>query len=470
MAWTQPEPAPAKRSPVVPIVIAVIVTALLATGLTWFVMRDDGSDNEASSTTTTTRRQTTPDSSDDNNGDDPLSSLDDLLGGGGAGGLGNLLGGDLDSMSKCVGGDDVSSLLGGGNPIPDTDPRTQYDEIAKRVEEERGLTFDHVPAPVFVDAQEMQSRVEAQIKADYPADAAQADEELYKALGVIDDDTNLLDEYSKFVGSQVAGYYDPDTEELVVLGDDEEPFDALEMTTIAHELEHALADQKLGFPIEDTPVAADEDKQLAGLALIEGDATLTMTRFQFSAVYLMSLLGTLGSASGELDAQTKALEDAPPYFASQLTFPYTEGLGFVCTLEADGGWPAVDDAYKNAPTTTAQIMFPDRYDAGEGAVDVPDPASPGDGWQLVRTTTFGAADLMFLFDDAGMSDARDRAEAWAGGKVSQWRNGDNVSVGIQLAQHEGHDYLCDSMQKWAADLDNASVSCANDSIAVATSS
>ena len=467
MSWNQPEPAPAKKPPVVPIVIAVVVTALIASGLTWFVMRDD-SDDTASSTTTTTRREATPDSSGGGGEDDPLSSLDDLLGGG-AGDLGGLLGGDMESMSKCVGGDDLSSLLGGGDPIPETDPRTQYDEIAKRVEEERGLTFDTVPEPVFVDAQEMQSRVEESIRTDYPADAVQADEELYKALGVIDEDTDLLDEYSKFVGSQVAGYYDPDTGELVVLGDDDEPFDALEMTTIAHELEHALADQKLGFPIEDAPVAADEDKQLAGLSLIEGDATLTMTRFQLSAVDLMSLVGSLGSAAGDLDAQTQALEDAPPYFASQLMFPYTEGLGFVCTLEADGGWPAVDDAYKNAPTTTAQIMFPDRYTSGEGAVEVPDPQSPGAGWEHVRTTTFGAAELMFLFDDAGMSDARDRAEAWAGGKVSQWRNGDNVSVGIQLAQHEGHDDLCDSMQTWAERLDNASVSCANDSIAVATS-
>ena len=457
MSWNPPEPAPPKRSPVVPIVIAVVVTALIASGLTWFVMRDDD-DDTASSTTTTTRRETaTPDTSENDGGeDDPLSSLDDLLGGG------------LDAMSKCVGEDDLSSLLGGGDAIPETDPRTQYAEIAERVEEERGLSFDHVPEPVFVDAQEMQSRVEAQIRADYPADAVQADEELYKALGVIDEDTKLLDEYSKFVGSQVAGYYDPDTGELVVLGDDDEPFDGLEMTTIAHELEHALADQTLGFPIEDAPVAADEDKQLAGLSLIEGDATLTMTRFQLSAVDLMSLFGSLGSA--DLDAQTKALEDAPPYFASQLMFPYTDGLGFVCTIEADGGWQAVDDAYENAPTTTAQIMFPERYTAGEGAVATPDPASPGAGWELVRTTTFGAAELMFLFEDAGLSDPRDRAEAWAGGKVSQWRNGDNVSVGIQLAQHADHDDLCDSIKTWADDLDNASVSCANDSIAVATSS
>src|SRR4029079_6649571 len=100
MSWHPPEPTPAKKSPVVPIVIAVVVTALIASGLTWFVMRDDG-DNEASSATTTTTRQPVPDSSNGNgnggNGseDDPLSSLDDLLGGE-SGGLGGLLGGNVD--------------------------------------------------------------------------------------------------------------------------------------------------------------------------------------------------------------------------------------------------------------------------------------------------------------------------------------------------------------------------------------
>src|SRR6201999_3921871 len=133
----------------------------------------------------------------------------------------------------------------------------------------------------------------------------------------------------------------------------------------------------------------DPDRQLAGLGLIEGDATLTMSRFQLSATDPMDLLGSLGG--GELQEQQEPLEDAPEYFAQQLLFPYTEGLSFVCALESEGGWAAVDGAYADPPTTTAQILFPERYTAGEGAVDVPDPQAPdGAGGEEVRRVTLGA--------------------------------------------------------------------------------
>ena len=256
-------------------------------------------------------------------GDEGLGGLEDLLGDEGLSGLEDLLGGDalggLGGATECL-AEDAGGLLGGGSvEIPDDDPDAQYDAVAEWVENERGLQFEAVPEPTYVSADEMATRVEEQIRADYPADEVRADEELYTALGAIPAGTDLLDEYSEFVGSQVAGYYDPDTGELVVLGDGTEPFDGLELTTIAHELEHALAHQALDFPIEDEVRAADPDKQLAGLGLIEGDATLTMTRFQLGATNPMDLLGSLGS--GELQEQAEALENAPEYFAAPAHVP-----------------------------------------------------------------------------------------------------------------------------------------------------
>ena len=393
-------------------------------------------------------------------GGEGLGGLEDLLGDEGLGGLEDLLGGDalggLGGATECV-AEDVGGLLGGGGAdIPDDDPDAEYAAVAEWVENERGLQFESVPEPTYVSADEMATRVEEQIRADYPADDVRADQELYTALGAIPAGTDLLDEYSEFVGGQVAGYYDPDTGELVVLGDGTEPFDSIELTTIAHELEHALAHQALDFPIEDELRAADPDKQLAGLGLIEGDATLTMTRFQLGATNPLDLLGSLGS--GELQEQAEALENAPEYFARQLMFPYTEGLSFVCALESEGGWTAVDGAYANPPTTTAQVLFPERYSAGEAAVDASDPQSPGAGWEEVRRMTFGAADLMFLID-------RDAAEQWAGGEIAQFRNGDAVAVRISLAA-EDDETLCATITDWAETLENATATCNGTEVAV----
>lgn len=396
-----------------------------------------------------------------------LEDLGSLFGGEG----GDLLGGlGLDLAAGCLAEGGLGGLLGGGAEggaaIPDDDPRAQYAAAAEWVERERGLEFDRVPEPAFVTADEMRARVAQHLRADYPADLVRADQELYEALGVLEPGTDLLATYTEFVGGQVAGYYDPDTGELVVLGDEDEPFDAIELLTIAHELEHALADQALDLPIADEVRTDDPDAQLAGLALVEGDATLTMSRFQLAATDPAEAFGLL--LGGDLQRQRQALEDAPPFLAAQLVFPYTEGLSFVCALESDGGWEAVDRAYREPPTTTAQVLFPERYTAGEGAVAVDAPPGPaGGGWERVRTTTFGAADLMFLFEDAGIDDARERAGAWAGGEMTQYRRGEDVAVRIGLAQHARTGGLCDSVRAWADTVDGAQVRCEGDRVSVA---
>jgi hypothetical protein len=461
--------------------VVVTVVALVAAVLGWSQWRDARSDADDSAREVAELRRrvdtledgrddgdagadgTTPDSA------DPQDPLDELLGDD-PGGLGNLLGGDAGSLAACMGAGDLGGLLGGGDAeIPDDDPRAQYDAVAEWVAEERGLSFDQVPTPTFVSAEEMERRVSEQVVADYPEDVARDDEELLVAFNVIDPGTDLREQYSEFVGSQVAGYYDPETGELVVLGDDDEPFDATELTTIAHELEHALADQSLGLPEEvDDTHTDDPDAQLAQLALVEGDATLTMSRFQLAALDLSAMLGLMGG--GELGEAEDALGDAPPYLVGQLMFPYLEGLSFVCGLHAEGGWDAVDAAYDKLPTTTAQILFPDRYAAGEGAVATPDPTTPtSSGFTRVRELTFGAAELMFLFETAGLDNARERVEAWAGGKLSQWRNPEgDTSVRIALVQHddaEGDD-LCESVRAWTDTLDRVRLACEGDLVNV----
>ncbi len=86
---------------------------------------------------------------------------------------------------------------------------------------------------------------------------------------------------------------------------------------------------------------------------------------------------------------------------------------------------------------------------------------PGTGWREERSQTFGAADLMFLFEapgddtNAALSDPMGRAAAWAGGIVTQWSMGSATATGISLVQRAGASTsLCDSVAAWyAATLD-----------------
>ncbi len=468
-AWEPPAPPPRRHGVAVVALAVALVVALTAGALGWIAWRDarDDADSlrDARSTEPTRPGAASGPTTSTPQADDPfgaLGDLDDLFGGV-----------DAARLAQCVAGD-LGSLFGDRLELPTESATAQYDAIVQWVQQERELQFKKVPTPVYVDAQEMARRVRNQILRDYGAKEADDDAKLLVALGVLRPGTNLREEYAQFVGGQVAGYYDSDTGEMVILGDASKPLDSAELTTVAHELEHALADQQLGIPdAAEGGGAEGSDAQLAATALVEGDATLTMTEFQLRSLDIGSLLGQ----GGDISAQADALADAPHFLASQLLFPYTDGLAFVCDLHRDG-WDAVDRAYDEPPTTTAQVMFPERYRDGEAAKRPPAPANPGAGWQRVRSQTVGAADLMFLFQAPGddeskaLSDPRGRAAAWAGGSLSLWTRGDDTRVTMSFVARDepGQPTLCSSMRTW---LDRASrdhtIRCTGNNVAVSIS-
>jgi hypothetical protein len=55
----------------------------------------------------------------------------------------------------------------------------------------------------------------------------------------------------------------------------------------------------------------------------------------------------------------------PDVLQTEFAFPYEAGVGFIEALLANGGWEAVNDAYGRPPTTTEQILHPEKYLAGE---------------------------------------------------------------------------------------------------------
>jgi hypothetical protein len=252
------------------------------------------------------------------------------------------------------------------------------------------------------------------------------------------------------LGSQVIGFYVPKTGELVVQvqGQQLEPLDR---TTLAHELEHALADQNLGFPIPLEPKPGREDRDLAGIALVEGDATLTMQRYAAMLPFDQQLQLADPSLAAEAEA---GLAGLPYYLRQELLFPYEDGLSFVCGQYAKGGWPAVNRAYADPPTTSAQILFPDRYAAGEDAVDPSNPGDPGSDWSKEGEHELGAANLEWLFEAPGgeKSVALDHpvatAATWAGGEVHVWERGRDTALGVALAERPGQDVLCSRISRW----------------------
>lgn len=391
--------------------------------------------------------------------------LGGLLGGeGGEGGLGGLLGGGDVDLAACLTGDAAGAegglgglggaLGGGGDPVEGDDAAAQIADITERVEQLRELERTEELDIAFLSSPDIEARVTALVLEDYPAEEADIDRRLLSALGAVPADLDLRQTQADLVSGQVAGFYEPETGELVVRSDDpDQPLGAAEQITLAHEVEHALADQILGLDVEEPDQPTDEAR--AGLAVVEGDATLTMQRFSLGA---FSLTDQLALASDpEVVGSQQQLAAFPHVLQASLLFSYTEGLGFVCDRYAEGGWDAVDAAYADRPTTTAEILDPARYPAP--AAEPRAPAGAGgledEGWEPVRSDTFGAADLLWLFEAPGddtaaaLDAARERAGDWAGGRVTVHTRGDDTAVGLALIGGAGDGPgLCESLSAW----------------------
>lgn len=422
---------------------------------------DDSGDGNASGGATDP--DAVPEEAPDSGADDPLGGLlDGLLGGEGGDGLS----GPVDSATiECLTPEDGGAPGGGLEGLLDgllgeeddqaapQDPQEVVAEIADEVAAIRGLEFLTPVDAVFLDDDAIEARVGELFDEDYAPEDADIDARLLTALGVLDPGIDLGGLLRDMLASQVAGFYVPDTGELVVRSPGGADIAVTDRISLAHELDHALTDQHLDLPIdEDGP--GGEDGAQAALAVIEGDATLLMNQWSLANLSFADQLGMLGNL-GELQAAQQGLDAVPHYLGRQLLFPYTEGLSFACSAWKDTGWEAVDGLYQQPPTTTAQVLFPDRYAAGEGAAEVAAPTAPA-GWEQREDDTFGAASLQWLFeapgDDEGaaLDDPRGRAAAWGGGRSVVWARGEDTAVGIGLVERPGSAAppLCESVTAW----------------------
>jgi hypothetical protein len=313
------------------------------------------------------------------------------------------------------------------------------------VEALRELEYTHPVQARFLAPEEMAARLDVLLRRELPPGPVAREGEILELLGAIPVGAGLGTVEREALGSQVIGLYDPETEELLV--ERSGAPDAEELITLAHELEHALADQRLDLSLPEGFTAAD--RALARVAVVEGDATLTMTRYALAELGLaeLSALGT-----GELEAG-REFDALPDYVQRSLLFPYLEGLRLVCYEWLKGGWAAVDRLYSHPPASSDEVMFPVRYGDGPPA-DPRDPGDPGPGWRPLGRRELGAAELEWLFSapggDPGAALPRPRAlaAAWAGGEVELWRRGRERALGVALAQRGQANALCGAMAVW----------------------
>jgi hypothetical protein len=252
----------------------------------------------------------------------------------------------------------------------------------------RGLQPKEPVAPISLTPAELRQRLEEEFLKDYSAEQARQDAITLSAFDFMAADFDLHSFILELLTEQIAGYYDPETDEFVIISDDEE-FDALEQVAHAHEYVHALQDQYHNLELLDED-ELESEAAFAIQALAEGEATFVQTLFLVGGYFDMGQLLNLVEES--LTVDTAVLDSAPPVLAHELEFPYLGGLEFVQALHDEGGFEAIDAAWRDLPQSTEQILHPQRYLDG----DLPQlvTLSPltdtlGAGWELADEDVLG---------------------------------------------------------------------------------
>ncbi len=272
-----------------------------------------------------------------------------------------------------------------------------------------------------------------------------ASEATLKKLGLVPEDFQLRPFIIKLLTEQVAGYYDPKTQEFHLADwidiEGQRP-------VMAHELVHALQDQHFNLRrFEDWP-KHDSDAELAAHALVEGDASFLMMQYVTQSparqlAFLKSMM-TGGANSSE------QIEKAPRVLRETLLFPYMQGTSFVTQVYKRGGWEAVTAAYKKLPQSSEQVLHPDKYHAGEAPQKVAlrdVSASLGKGWRMADHDVEGEWGFFLLLDHFLQSPdvSKRAAEGWGGDRYALFL-GPNRATDVVVAHKTVWDTEADARE------------------------
>lgn len=248
---------------------------------------------------------------------------------------------------------------------------------------------------------------------------ARAGELSMKKFGLLPADFHLHDFLISVLTEQILGYYDPKTKQFY-LADWIDPQG--QQVVIEHELTHALQDQHFNLSRFEKPRKGESDADAAVHALVEGDATWSMTLYALrDPRRVMDMMKSVGTAS------TTKMDAAPRALRETLTFPYEQGMFWVRQLQQRGGWKAVDQAFIDLPQSTEQIMHPEKYLAHEEPVkiNIPDLAPAlGTGWRRIDSDVNGEFGYYLILDqfinDGKLS--RQAAAGWGGDRYALYEN------------------------------------------------
>ena len=310
------------------------------------------------------------------------------------------------------------------------------DEIFLFVSKDTGLPIQHSVKKVFITRDKVNSELRKKFDEDKSNKRMERSELVLKKFGLLDRDFQLRPFLLSLLTEQIAGFYDNKTKTMNLL--DWVPIDQ-QKPVMAHELTHALQDQKVGLnkweDLEPDSVAKNveedakhiqtDETDTAREAVLEGQAMVSFADYMLKPTGktlkdVPAVGEQLQAGAGDM-SDSPVLARAPLILQESLLFPYTTGLAFEqAVLLKAGTQKAFTGVLESPPNTSAEIMHPDDYMARkpEPLLALPDihPTLESAGYEPYDVGVMGELDVKMtaeLFGGKPLAEAL--APEWDGG-------------------------------------------------------
>lgn len=246
------------------------------------------------------------------------------------------------------------------------------------------------------------------------------EERIYKSLFMMPENASLYEAKVEWAGVAVAAVWQG---KVYIVKDHFNISDSFNAErTLVHELTHILQDKY--FQISDRPT---QDGGKARSALIEGDACLMEEAYANktkSSGLFVEITSKQSPKAIREDLRYGGYRANIPDSISRLNyFPYEHGLKFARELFGMGSWEAINQAYRNAPLTTEQIIHPQKYIDGETEEKVDEPMVEK-GWQKIKNERFGEYFILVMLGNwITLGEAQKAAEGWGGDNFTYYEQG-----------------------------------------------
>jgi hypothetical protein len=312
------------------------------------------------------------------------------------------------------------------------------DQTLQFVSKDTGLEIKHPVKGKFETRADINKMLRKKFDEDKDTKKMERDELVLKKFGLLDHDFHMRPFLLSLLTEQIAGFYDNKTKEMTLL--DWVPMEQ-QVPVMAHELTHALQDQRVGLEkwddqekegtakdvAEDNAHIAVDEVDTAREAVLEGQAMVSFADYLINKELpgktlkdKPELAQMLMNGAGD-SSDSPVLARAPLLLQQALLFPYKEGLGFeTAVLTQRGVTRAFAGVLDAPPSSSFEILHPDKYlvHAPVPMLRMPDihPLLTAEGWEPYDVGVMGELDVRIvteLFGGKPLADAL--SPNWDGG-------------------------------------------------------